>query len=139
MHLLKLRIPKSKKKNSSCASLPVSHSYIVVCHLAFCDCVKPSITDLPKPSLVWSMSRIPPMDKSTEQTLIEYMREFTQEFAMRTETFISRLRRDRYDDQQGMQQNELRRLNRSPPPMSTRAYNYPRFNEQQFGNVKVEL
>ena len=76
------------------------------------------------------MSRIPPMDKSTGQTLMECIREFTQELAMRTEIFISELRRNGYDDQQGMQQNELSRPDSSPPPMSTRAYNYPRFNEQ---------
>ena len=57
---------------------------------------------------------------------------------VRTKTFMSEIRRDRYNDQQWMQQNELSILNSSPPPMSTRAYNYPRFNEQHFGNVKVE-
>ena len=44
----------------------------------------------------------------------------------------------RYNDQQGMPQNELSMLDSSPPPMSTKAYNYPKFNEQQFRNVSVE-
>ena len=66
------------------------------------------------------------------------MRKFSQEFTKRTETFISGLRRDNYDDQQGMQKIKPSRVDSSPPPMSTRAYNYPRFNEQQFGNVKVD-
>ena len=84
------------------------------------------------------MSRIPHKVKSPEQALEQSMRTCFQDITRELKNLRSKLRRQRYDDPQGMRPREPSRFDHYPPQMSHSTYYHPTFNELEHQNSPLQ-